>query len=212
MNKLMKILSFGCKLNIIKSIYYSILFKGRIFVGKGKILIEGNGRIEFLTPTSSLYIGVYHTLSTATTIVLMNNSRLQVGDHAMIHRGTKVVLHEGSTLRIGDNSYINESARIYCKKKIMIGNDCAIAWNANILDNDLHAICDERGDVMNIDREVNIGNKVWIGANSSILKGTTIDDNCIVAAHSVVTGELHSHYIYGGNPLKPIKSFSSWKS
>lgn len=33
-----------------------------------------------------------------------------------------------------------------------------------------------------------IGNNVWIGANTLILRGTTIGDNCVVAGGSVIRG------------------------
>ena len=147
MNRIIHILQFGLKLNIVKSLYYSIRFGGRVFIGKGNIHIEGNGKIDFRTKASSLFIGVYHTIPTATTITLMQNARLVVGANAKIHRGTKIVVHEGGTLEIGNNTYINELARVHCRKNITIGNDCAIAWSTNILDTDLHTIYDEAGQV-----------------------------------------------------------------
>ena len=41
---------------------------------------------------------------------------------------------------------------------------------------------------------------------------TYIEDNCIIAAHSIAKGKLHSNYIYGGNPIKQIKSFTYWQA
>lgn len=212
MKKIASIFQLLIKLHIIKSIYYSLRFGGRIFVGKGKIFIDGNGRIDFLTPKSSLFIGVYHTISLPTTITLMDNARLIVGSNAMIHRGTKIVVHEGGELQLGDNTYINELARVHCKKRIVIGNNCAIAWNTTIMDTDLHYIYDESGKQINTEKDIHIGNDVWIGENSTILKGTYIEDNCIIAAHSIAKGKLHSNYIYGGNPIKQIKSFTYWQA
>ena len=37
---------------------------------------------------------------------------------------------------------------------------------------------------------MHIGNDVWVGANCVILKGTTIGDHCVIAAGSVVSGEV----------------------
>ena len=210
MNRIIHILQFVLKLNIVKSLYYSIRFGGRVFIGKGNIHIEGNGKIDFRTKASSLFIGVYHTIPTATTITLMQNARLVVGANAKIHRGTKIVVHEGGTLEIGDNTYINELARVHCRKNITIGNDCAIAWSINILDTDLHTIYDEAGQPINTDQAIHIGNKVWIGANTTVLKGTCIEDNSIIAAQSVVHGKVEGNYIYAGNPLKQIKTFATW--
>ena len=122
-----KRIQFILKLNIVKSLYYSLRFGGRIYVGKGKFFIEGNGKIEFSSTESSLLIGVYTTIDTPAVITIQNNATLIVGSSSMIHRGTKVVVHNGGVLSIGDSTYINENARIHCKKKISIGNNCAIA-------------------------------------------------------------------------------------
>lgn len=54
---------------------------------------------------------------------------------------------------------------------------------------------------------ITIGNNVWIGANTSILKGAHIGDHCIVAAHAVVlAGNYPAHSLLAGVPAKVIKS------
>ena len=142
-------------------------------------------------------------------ITIQNNATLIVGCCSMIHRGTKVVVHNGGMLSIGDSTYINENARIHCKKRISIGNNCAIAWNTNIVDTDLHTI-HYTDNQKNNDAAVSIGNHVWIGANSTILKGAIIENNCIIAANSLIKGRLRSKYIYGGNPCRELKTFETW--
>ena len=201
---------FFRKLNILKTLYYSLRFGGRIYIGKGKFFISGNGTIEFLSRKSSLLVGVYTTVDTPTVITIMNNAQLIVGQNSMIHRGCKIVVHEGGILSIGDQTYINENTRIHCRKYIQIGNKCAIAWNTNILDTDLHTIHYANGKTNN-DSNILIGNHVWIGANSTIVKGTTIDDNCIIGANSFVIGHLVSNYIYAGNPIQQKRIFEYWE-
>jgi acetyltransferase-like isoleucine patch superfamily enzyme len=53
---------------------------------------------------------------------------------------------------------------------------------------------------------VNIGNKVWIGANATILPGVTIGDGAIVAAGAVVTKDVVPKTLVGGVPARLIKS------
>ncbi len=50
-----------------------------------------------------------------------------------------------------------------------------------------------------------IGNDVWIGAKSIVLSGVTIGDGAVVAAGSVVTKDVPSYAIVGGNPARVIK-------
>lgn len=51
-----------------------------------------------------------------------------------------------------------------------------------------------------------IGNDVWIGSRSLIMKGVHIGDGAIVAAGSVVTKSIPPYEIWGGNPARFIKS------
>lgn len=50
-----------------------------------------------------------------------------------------------------------------------------------------------------------IGNDVWIGHGAIIIAGVHIGDGAIIAAGSVVTKDVQSYSIVGGNPAKFIK-------
>jgi acetyltransferase-like isoleucine patch superfamily enzyme len=52
---------------------------------------------------------------------------------------------------------------------------------------------------------ISIGNDVWIGAHALILSGSKISDGVVVAANSVVTGEIPPYAIVAGSPAKVIK-------
>ena len=56
-----------------------------------------------------------------------------------------------------------------------------------------------------IDAPTEIGNDVWIGHGAIILGGVKIGDGAIIAAGSVVTKDVPSMTIVGGNPAKVIK-------
>ncbi len=55
------------------------------------------------------------------------------------------------------------------------------------------------------ERDVAIGNGVWIGANAIITAGVTIGEGCIVGAGAVVTSDLPANTICVGVPARPIK-------
>ena len=55
-------------------------------------------------------------------------------------------------------------------------------------------------------RPVRIGDKVWVGANATILPGVTIGDGAIVAAGAVVTKDVAPRTVVGGVPAKVIKT------
>ena len=50
-----------------------------------------------------------------------------------------------------------------------------------------------------------IGNDVWIGYEATFMPGVTVGDGAIVAAKSVVVGDVPPYTIVGGNPAKRIR-------
>lgn len=54
-------------------------------------------------------------------------------------------------------------------------------------------------------REVIIGNDVWIGANVIIMPGVKIGNGAVLAAGAVVTKDVDSYAVVGGVPAKIIK-------
>jgi len=52
---------------------------------------------------------------------------------------------------------------------------------------------------------VNIGENVWIGANSVVMPGVTIGNSAVIAASSIVTKDISEGVIVGGNPARFIK-------
>ncbi|EAY28232.1 alpha/beta hydrolase fold domain-containing protein [Microscilla marina] len=54
--------------------------------------------------------------------------------------------------------------------------------------------------------EVKIGNHVWINPFATILKGVTIGDGAIIAAHAVVTKDVPAYSMVAGNPAKVVQT------
>ncbi len=59
---------------------------------------------------------------------------------------------------------------------------------------------EQRGDMTCV--PVRIGDKVWIGANVTILPGVSIGDGAIIAAGAVVNKNVPSNTIVAGVPAK----------
>jgi len=84
----------------------------------------------------------------------------------------------------------------------MIGGGCKI-W-----DTDFHSIYPEdriNGNINSLNSPVIIGNNVFIGGFSIILKGVTIGDNAVIGAGSVITKNIPANEIWAGNPAKFIR-------
>ena len=56
-----------------------------------------------------------------------------------------------------------------------------------------------------VERDIVIGNDVWIGSNSVILAGVKIGDGTVIGAGSVVTKDIPAFVVAGGVPARTIK-------
>lgn len=85
-----------------------------------------------------------------------------------------------------------------------------IGPNSIIADHDGHVAWppSDRWTKRGLAAEVIIENEVWIGMNCIILKGVKIGSGSIIAAGSIVTGDVDPNSLYAGNPAKKIKELS----
>lgn len=68
------------------------------------------------------------------------------------------------------------------------------------------------GEILGNQKKVVIGDNVFIGHGSVILCGTTIENNVIIGANSVVTGHIEANGVYAGNPIRKIMSIEEYTS
>ena len=105
-----------------------------------------------------------------------------------------------SKVVIGNNCRLN-GAYIHAEKSITIGNNCVAASGVHIMDSNAHMVYSlDRTIGRDEPEEITIGDNVWIGLNSIILKGVVIGNNCVISAGSVVKGKFPNNVIIAGNP------------
>lgn len=126
-----------------------------------------------------------------------------------------VILHtwEGGRIEIGDHTGAS-SVVISSRSGVSIGQFCNIGGNVRIYDHDFHALdADIRRGPRGCDdcatRPITIGDDVFIGANSIILKGVTIGDRAVIGAGSVVTRDVPADAIAAGNPAVRVRKDES---
>lgn len=160
------------------------LIRGRLFIYNGGKCTLGNSLIFNSSLTSNL-VGIYKPCT--------------------------INVEEGAMLIIGDNCGFS-GVSIYCADKIEIGKYLTCGGNVCIWDTDFHPIghLDRRvHDRRKIaSKHVKIGDDVFIGANSMILKGVEIGDRVVIGAGSIVTKSIPADELWAGNPAKFIKKLS----
>jgi len=122
--------------------------------------------------------------------------------------------YEGK-ISVGDNTMFN-GVCVVAYEEVEIGANCQIASMTIIADTNFHPVNPEMRELQVKglpfpfssvkNSKIKIGDNVWIGWNSTILKGVVIGDNSIVAAGSVVTSGFYpANSIIAGNPAKVVK-------
>ncbi|MFD0769303.1 sugar O-acetyltransferase [Bacillus sp. CGMCC 1.60114] len=111
----------------------------------------------------------------------------------------------GYNIHVGKNFYAGYNCTILDIAEVRIGDDCMIGPNVGIYTAG-HSIEPKDRNKSGYAIPIKIGNNVWIGGNCVILPGTTIGDNSIIAAGSVVTKDVPPNTVAVGNPAKPLKT------
>lgn len=151
-------------------------------------------RVVFLTlfkPGREVKIDIRCVFPIKTDIVVDAGGKLKIGKHSSFRSGCILNVRPDAKLEIGDGVSVNYNCIISSRQEIKIGSGTIIGPNTCIYDHD-HAF----GKDISIHENryncatVNIGENVWIGANCIILKGTTIGSDSVIAAGSVVKGDI----------------------
>ena len=165
--------------------------------------IDLNGTIAF----NELYL---RNSGKKSIFVMKKNSKLKVSGHPRICYDSEVYIYENAELEMG-HIYVNAGAQIRCMEHIKIGNQCQFARNSIIMDFDAHHIYYDNGKKNKVTAPICIGDKVWLGVNSMVLKGVNIGEGAIVAAGAVVTKDVPPHTLVAGCPAKVIAEGVYWE-
>ena len=125
-------------------------------------------------------------------------------------KGTQIFVSQGATLKMGDYSGVTATA-INCTTGVCLGNYVKIGAGSLLFDSDFHSsdwrdrINDGKDSSVIKQAPIIIEDHVFIGARSIICKGVHIGKHSVIAAGSVVVGDIPENCIAGGNPCKVIK-------
>ncbi|AMK15771.1 sugar O-acetyltransferase [Methanobrevibacter olleyae] len=109
----------------------------------------------------------------------------------------------GKNIHLGKNVFINAGCKFQDQGGITIGDDALIGHNVVMATLNHDENPEKRANL--IAAPINIGDKVWIGSNATILPGVTIGDGAIIAAGAVVTKDVGENSIVAGVPAKFIR-------
>lgn len=218
-----KVFNFFSDISIFKTVYFNFHYfdfktaiKFPVFISRNILLKNTSGIIELPNTINTgtikigfKSIGVFdHKRSKG---IWENKGKVVFTGQAFLGQGTKVSLGIDSKIVFGENLSITGESQIISMKNMTFGNNCLISWDCLIMDTDFHSIYDSSNRIINLPKEVVIGDQVWLGSRCTVLKGSKIPNNCIVGSGSIVTNSLNdSDCVYAGNPVKKIKEGVRW--
>lgn len=110
----------------------------------------------------------------------------------------------GKPVTIGKGCFIQQCCTFFGRGGITIGNDVFIGPKVNLITINHAPHPDNRSATYGY--PIVIGDKVWIGINSTVLPGVKIGYGAIVGAGSVVTKDVPAMSVVAGNPARIIKT------
>lgn len=141
-----------------------------------------------------------------------SDSTLVIGNRCVFRNDAYVSARRGN-VSISDYCYFAHRSWIGGRGTIFIGENSIFGPNVVVISSNHDLNCDSvpRFDFPEIPSEIRIGSNVWVGANVVILPGSSIGDNSIIGAGSVVAGEIASNCLAIGNPASVKKNLHQFR-
>lgn len=186
------------QVGLIKTLRFNIHYFGikglklPVLVSRHTRLSGLGGRVRIETPLFGCIhigfdgVGVFDPRDRA---IWDNKGLIVFKGPATLGQGTRI--SNSGSLSFGRNFRITANSYIICQEEIDFGDNVLVSWECSFMDTDFHNVIDKENRKINLNKPISIGNNVWIGSKVSILKGTKIADNTVVAFGSLLTGEKH---------------------
>lgn len=206
------------KLLLLASYCYSFLAFLNV-KGKNKNTIKYRGaflkktQIQIYGTNNSIVILPENRLTNCKLYIRGNNCKIIISKHCILSNIELCIEDNNGAIEIGYHTTM-EGGHIAATegKSITIGEDCMFSHRIEIRNGDSHAIFSQKSNLrINESKNVMIGNHVWLGADSKVLKGSIIEDEVIIAAGAIVVGITDKNSIYAGIPAKKIKEEIYWE-
>lgn len=196
MNKILKFLISTDWLKTIRiNMHYFPLrdaIKLPILIGKRTAINKMKGEIIFECPIKTgllkigyKYMGMQdHSYERAIWEV---EGTIRIKGKVSFGKACKISVLLGAVLSVDDDFLCTGGSTIVCNHLIEIGKHVLMSWDVLMMDTDFHSINSFDGVKLNMDQPIQIEDNVWIGCRSTILKGTQLPHDSVLAADSLIS-------------------------
>lgn len=219
--RLKKYLKEFFKSNIIKTIEFNfkmLPFKDAIKMPVflyGKVTFRSlEGSIEFSSPLP-IYPGMvkfgvkeWYVTTSVPQLLFNINGTIRFKGPIRFLQGAYITVARRALLEFGTNGTVGGTElKIMCFENIKIGDQVGLTWNVQLYDTSFHYIeyIDSSKPIEKLTKPIVIGDRVWVGNNTTISKGAIIPNDTIIASNSLVNKDfshISPYSMLAGMPAK----------
>lgn len=184
---------------LFRGIPLALIFKSPVFLGRRSII----------TGLNNIRVMGLQNYGDNVKICAIGSTGFILGDRLTLRSGVTInalgsLKASSGRLEIGKNVGFSDGCLIEVRGNISIGDNAIFGPGVKIFSENHGTKVSSSKVPFNLQEEsrksVSVGVNVWVGANAVILAGSKIPDNTIIAANSVVTGDLVVPGLYTGSP------------
>ena len=141
-----------------------------------------------------------------------NRGRIVIGHGVRLNSHwapVELVTGPDGVIEIGDGAYINYGTLVSAQLRVRIGENVMIGNYTIIGDTDVPGIGEPRRAPLLKACDVEIGDGAWLAARVTVLPGARIGERAVIAAGSVVAGEIPPGSVAGGIPARVLRAPAS---
>jgi acetyltransferase-like isoleucine patch superfamily enzyme len=186
-----------------------------ILVSHRVALLDFRGRVTLAGPVRPAMVLLGHGAVGAFDY-RRSRSVWQVDGHVVFEGparlGNGFKLSVAGELTIGAGFVLSAESQIVCQERITFGEGCLVSWDVLVIDTDFHEISHEGSEWGAVQEPISLGRRVWLGTRATVLRGSTLGDDVVVAAGAVVARpEPADNVVLAGNPARVVRSGVRWR-
>jgi acetyltransferase-like isoleucine patch superfamily enzyme len=156
-------------------------------------------RAQLLARRTGTSIGHSVGVARGVRVRVARGGRLEIHDEAYVDEGVVLQVASGAHLVIGNGCFLGHHCTVAAEEQVMLGEGSFLGELVSIRDHD-HVVGAPPRTSGVVTTPVVIGRDVWIGAKATVLRGVTVGDGAVIAAHALVRTDIPARYLAAGIP------------
>lgn len=169
--------------------------------------------IRFYGDNNTVIVEDFSVLKNVSMSISGSNNTVHIGPWCHLNRAEFCTEDGNNTISIGEHTKIMGQTHLAAIEgtKITIGQDCLFSSGVHIRTGDSHSMLDLQGKRINPSEDITIGDHVWMGTQTTCLKGAELPHHSVVGACALVTKKFYEpNCALAGVPAKVVKREVDW--